>query len=167
MARRRAAPSRSVDRRATTRPRSVVVVVPLPRPLARRVRRVTYVYPRSRVQSTRVVRVPLATPRRRFFLTPVRVVLPAVLPSAQPSSVSIDRGRLNIHSHRQHLRQMRNFEMNRRRYEEHKDAHSKARSGQLSSVRSDRLGIIGAAARRGWSARRLADVAMVSRALGG
>lgn len=167
MARRRAALSRSVDRRATTRPRSVVVVVPLPRPLARRVRRVTYVYPRSRVQSTRVVRVPLAAPRRRFFLTPVRVVLPSVLPSAEPSYVSVDRGRLNIHSRRQQLRQLRRFEMNRRRYEEHKDGRSKARSGQLASVRNDRLGILSAAARSGFSARRLADVAMVVRALGG
>lgn len=182
MARRRAGLSRSYtqversrqfDRLVTQlvvrrRPsRSVVVTVPLPRPLARRVRRVTYVYPRSRVQATRVVRVPLAPKARGFVLRRVLVLLPAVLPSAEPSYVSVDRGRLNIHSRRQQLRQLRRFELNRRRYQEHKDGRHKARNGQLESVSSDRFGIIAEAHRRGLSARRLADAALVSRALTG
>lgn len=150
---------------SVTRPgRTIAVTVPYP-VSAKLSRTVTYPYPKQIQRTSKVVRVELY-PRKQFYrLAKVTVRMPRALPIVRGSYVSIDRNRLNIHSKRQ-LRRLLDAEYNRRRYNEHKSNRRKARNGQLDSVRSDRLGMLAEAQQRGWSARRLADVAMVSRALG-
>ena len=65
------------------------------------------------------------------------------------------------------VRRLLRSEPNRRRYRERKTRRRHARNGQLESVRSDRFGIIANAYYSGASVERVADAALVSRALGG
>lgn len=154
-------------RRASTRRGKVIsLYVPMPVSLARRVRTVPYPYPRQRQLRKNVIRVPLARPGGRFVFKKVRMRVPRVLPLVAASYVSMTDSGLSIHSSRQ-TRRLLDREFNRRRYQEHKTNRRRARHGQLESVRSDRLGMLGAAARAGFGARRMAEVAMVSRGLGG
>lgn len=169
MARRSSARSLPMVRSTNTRlTRTISVVVPVPRSVARRARRVTYAYkfPRPLTRERRVVRVPYFVPRERFVPVRVRLLVPRYLPLVASSYVSMTDSGQAIHSRRQ-IRRLLQREFNRRRYEEHKSNRRKARNGQLESVRSDRLGMLGYAARSGFGPRRMADVAMVSRALGG
>lgn len=156
----------SEARRADTRRRSIVVTVPVPVSVARRARTVIYPYPVQRQLRRRVIRMPFYSPRERFVVKRVKVLLPRVLPALGASYVSVTDSGMAIHSLNQTVRLM-DREFNRRRYQEHKSRQRKARNGQLSSVRADRLGMLGFAARAGFDARRMAEVAMVSRALGG
>lgn len=149
---------------SSTRYNTVVVRVPLPVTL--RVRRVSYAYPTPRQRFRRSIRVPLVVPRERYLMRRVAVRLPAVLPVVPGSYVSTRPGRLTIHSRRQ-FRRLMEREFNRPRERERKGRRRQGRNGQLESVRSDRLGIVAEAVRRGLSAAGVADAAMVSRALGG
>lgn len=146
--------------------RSIAVTIPMPVPLAR-LRTVSYAYPTQVQMRTRNVRIPLKVrPATKFITTKVRVRVPRRLPTVSPSYVSLDRNRLTIHSKRR-LRKLNETEYNRRRYQEFKERSRKARNGQLDSVKADRYGMLGEAYRRGYSIRRLADVALVARAIGG
>lgn len=145
-------------------------------------RTVHYSYPRQRQLNTRVLRTILKSPREKFVPRKFSVVVPKKLPYVKGSYVtahnrmsSAKLGRswnilpspvLSVHSKRQY-RKLMEREYNRKRYSEHKSNGRKARNGQLESVRSDRLGLIGFAVARGYGMRKIADAALVSRALGG
>lgn len=149
-------------------PYSVVPVeVWLPRPVAQRARReiYTYVPPRQIRRKRRVIRYALLRPRAKFVKVKVRLRVPRKLPLARASYVSLDRDRLNIHSTYQHQKAIDRGELNRRRREEGKPGHRKARNGQLDSPRALSYGAVGEAYRRGESIGRIADAAAVARAI--
>lgn len=160
---RRAARYSSVS--STRYPTTVYVTVPVPSYL--RTRTVSYTYPYQYSRARRVVRVPLVVRPTRYELRRIAVRVPRHLPLVKPSYVSLVRGRLNIHSRRQTRVLIQKGEFNRARNEERKGRRRQARNGQLDSVRSDRHGIIAAANAMGLSPQRIADAAMVSRAVGG
>lgn len=100
------------------------------------------------------------TVRRRF-----RVSVPRHSP--RPSYVAVDRrGRVRIYS-RAKTKRLLVREMNRKRYAENKVGRRRARKSvaYLGSLRRDTFGLVGSAHARGASPDRLADAAMVSRAL--
>lgn len=100
-------------------------------------------------------------------MTRVHVRIPHHLPIVPASYVTIDRKRrLNIHSKRRTLSKLLT-ESNVRRYNERKGRKRQARNGQLESINSDRLGIVAEAHHRNLNVNRIADAALVSRALGG
>lgn len=168
------------ERRISRRMTAVRVRVLLPRSIAYKVRRVSYAYPERIQRERRTVRVQLRPKKESYVARNVLVVAPAALPASEGSYVSVRDLRPSVvranaelvhHSRRQFKRLMignrrRPSEYNRRRYEEIKGRHRMARNGQLASVRRDDAGIIGANYRAGVSAARLADAALVSRALG-
>lgn len=169
------------ERRISRRMTAVRVRVLLPRSIAYKVRRVSYTYPDRVQRAKRHVRVDLGRKKAGFVPAAVSVLVPAVLPEAAPSYVSVREARKGavrsrspqlVHHSGRSLRRLmlgtrrRPSEYNRRRYEEVKGRHRMARNGQLASVRRDDAGIVGANYRAGVSAARLADAALVSRALG-
>lgn len=144
---------------------AVVVTTPVPRSLSART--VNYAYPSPMSRARRVVRQALyrGAPRPGYVLRRFVVLLPHHLPRVARSYVSFRPGILNIHSRRQ-ARRLLDREYNRRRYFEKKPNRRKGRNGQLESVRGDRLGLISEAVNRGYGPERVADAAMLSRALG-
>lgn len=164
--------------------RLITVKLALPRPLALRARREVYTYPIP-VQSvlhTRVIRRPLWLPSRAerassrpgalhqvksypWVMTKVRIRVPRRLPAALPSYVSVHRDRINIHSRRQLQALLASGELNRRRYSEHKTNRRKARHGQLDSPGATAFGLVRRAYRSGAGVHRLADAALVARAI--
>lgn len=151
----------------TRRTRTISVTVPLPVSVARRVRTVLYRFPRQQMRRTKTIRRRLVRLPEPYVMKKVKVRVPTVLPRVRKSYVSIDRkNRLNIYSERRTSRLLET-EYNRRRYEEQKGNGRRARNGQLDSIRSDHLGIVAEAAHRNLGVRRVADAALVSRALGG
>lgn len=139
----------------------------LPRPVAYKARREIYTYPlplqvRKRA---RTIRRALRRPSVPMVLAKVRIRVPARLPLARGSYVSLSRGRLNIHSRRQHELLVKRRELNRVRYAEKKTGRRKARHGQLDSPGGLAFGGVAEAFRRGWSVDRIADQALVARAI--
>lgn len=138
----------------------------LPRSVAYKARRKIYPYPHpvQRRLAGRVIRKSLRT-RRDLVPVTVRVRLPARLPLALPSYVSISRGRLNIHSRKQHRALMARNEYNRRRYAEGKGNRRKARNGQLDSPGATAYGAVAHSAARGETISKIADAATAARAV--
>lgn len=126
----------------------------------------TYRNPHQRIHRRRNRRLVLSRPRSRFVPVTFRLSVPSRLPAVRPSYVSLNRGRVNVMNSRA-VRRLLRSEPNRRRYRERKTRRRHARNGQLESVRSDRFGIIANAYYSGASVERVADAALVSRALGG
>lgn len=157
------APSYAQPRRGLT----LSVSVPLPRPIALRARREVYTYPLpSQLRlKRRTLRQPLPLYRGPYINTRVRIRLPARLPTARGSYVSINRGRLNIHSYNALKRLFAAGELNRRRYSEHKSNRRHARNGQLDSPGSGAFGIVARLAASGAPISRIADGALVARAI--
>lgn len=144
----------------------VTLEVFLPRPVALRARREIYPYPyplQKRLKS-RVIRHRLWT-KGPMVKAKVRVRLPRKLPLVRGSYVSLDRGRLNIHSRRQHELLIERRELNRLRKEETKGGRRKARYGQLDSPGATGFGSVAEGYRRGHSVGRIADAALVARAI--
>lgn len=147
--------------------RLITVQALLPRPVAIKARREVYPYPlplQSRKES-RVIRRSLRRRRVPLVLTKVRIRIPRVLPLARGSYVSLNRGRLNIHSRRQHELLIQRGELNRVRKAERKTHRRRARHGQLDSPGALAFGSVDGAYRRGWSVDRIADQALVARAI--
>lgn len=148
----------------------LAVKVYLPRPVARMARRevYTYPYPRQLQKRRHVIRMSLlgslGSSRAEMVPVKVRIRVPRYLPLVRGSYVSLGRGRLNIHSYHQ-LRRLYELEKNRRRYSEGKGNRRKARYGQLDSPGSTRFGSVAEAQRRGLSIDRIADHALVARAI--
>jgi len=159
------------SRRRRRRPRPGGRVIPLrvrvPASIAREVSSRIYTYrsPQQVRPRSRVYRRAFRAPRGRFVPVVARVRVPRYLPKVSGSFVSVDRGRLNVHSRRQHRRLMRR-EYNRVRYSERKSRRSMARLGQLDSRFRDRHGIMGFAVHRESDVGRLADAALFVRSLG-
>lgn len=144
------------------------VDVLMPRSLAARTRREIYPYPfpEQRQLPSRVIRQRLSAPREPVVRTRVRIRLPRHLPLVRGSYVSIRKGVLNVHSSRQLAAAVSRGELNRRRYQERKRHRRRAHHGQLDSPGAGRFGLVGLASRRGRSVGRIADAALVARALG-
>lgn len=142
----------------------------LPSSVSKIVRREVYPYPypSQRQLRGRVIRHKLRRQRERMVRTTVRVRVPAGLPLARPSYVSVERDRLNIHSRKQTRKQNSPMSKNRRRYSHgyrEKDHKRRARYGQLDSPGATRFGSVAEAARRGQSIDRIAEAALASRAI--
>jgi len=153
--------------RALTLPGPVISLrTYLPRSVAQRARRKTYPYPHpvQRSRAGRTIRQKLRT-RRDLVPVIVRVRLPTRLATARPSYVSINRGRLNIHSRKQLRALMARGELNRRRYAEGKGNKRKARNGQLDSPGATTFGSVAEGTRRGATIGQLADMALAARAV--
>lgn len=157
------------------RPYKVITVhTYVPRSIANQARREIYSYPtiKQRSLARRALRLGLITHtdspylREPFHKVPVRIRIPARLPLARGSKVSLSRGRLNIHSIAS-LRRTLQRELNRRRYQEHKTNRRHARHGQLDSPGATRFGLVKRAYEAGFGIRRIADAALVARAMGG
>lgn len=147
--------------------RVISVLAPLPRPVALAARREVYPYPfpmQKRLRS-RVIRRSLRRSSVPMVMAKVRIQVPRRLPLARGSYVSIDRNRLNVHSARQLRRLLLRGEYNRRRYEERKSNRRKARHGQIDSPGAMGFGSVSEAYRRGFSVNRIADAALVARAV--
>lgn len=142
---------------------SVRLQVPLPVSV-RLPRTVNYTYPKQQQRRTKTIRTTLTERRRRYRMVMVKVKVPRTYPYLQPSYVSIDRGRINIHGKRR-TEKLLAKEANRRRYNEHKTRRRKARHGQLESLRNDPYGIVAESVRRGHSIRQIADAALYSRSI--
>lgn len=150
-----------------TRNNSRLISVRVPLPVTLRVRKVSYTYPLQRSRARRTIPVAIRPLRNTRYVTrSVSVRIPNRLPHIPASYVSVRRGALRIHSARQ-TRKILDREFNRRRYMEWKRRRRQAKDGQLESVRRDRHGILGAAEARGYSASRMAEAALIVRALGG
>lgn len=147
--------------------RVLTVKVALPLSVSRRARNEVYTYPmpRQRQRMTRHIRVPLQKRKEPYRVTRIRIALPRVLPSALRSKVAVRAGHLVIYGSRNVERTFQRLELNRRYYGEHKSNVRQARWGQLDSPGADRFGIVAEAARRGLSIGRIADAALVARAL--
>lgn len=146
---------------------TLTVPVYLPRPVALRARRevYTYPYPSQRRLKARTIRLRLRRSHAPLVYTKVRIKMPRRLPLARGSYVSITDKWLNIHSRKQHAKALSRYELNRRRYTEGKSNRRKGRHGQLDSPGADAFGSVAEAARRGLGVNRLADAAMVARAI--
>lgn len=117
----------------------------------------------QRQHRNRHITVPLRRSRRRFIRRRFRLRVPKA--PVRTAYMSLDRfNRLRIYSARSTARLLAT-EHNRRRRNERKSRRRKGNIGQLDSVRSDRFGIIGRAASRHRSPGRVADAAMLSRAI--
>lgn len=149
-------------------PESVITVVGyLPRPVARRARREVYPYPlplQKRLRS-RVIRRSLRRSSAPLVRAKVRIKVPHRLPLSRGSYVSLSRGRLNVHSYRQYKAALAAGELNRRRYDERKGHRRKARYGQLDSPGALAFGSVAESYRRGQSVSRIADAALIARAI--
>lgn len=147
--------------------RVFTVTTYLPRPVAYKVRReiYPYPYPNQLQKRGRVIRLALRPSRVPYVKAKVRIRLPRQLPLVRGSYVSLTGDRLNIHSYRQVKGLINAQEFNRRRYSEYKRNHRKASHGQLDSRGSQRLGLVANASRRGYSIDKIADAALVARAL--
>lgn len=147
--------------------KTITLSVPLPLPVALRARReiYTYPYPMQKRLHGRTIRKVIPRSSRRYVMTKVRVRVPARLPLTRGSYVSISRGRLNIHSRKQLAAAVSRGETNRRRYQEAKRNRRKASHGQLDSPRALQYGIVSRLVKQGASASRIADGALVARAL--
>lgn len=145
---------------------TLTVQLYLPRPVALRARREIYNYPQpfNLVSLRRTRRLPLRQSRHPMVLTKVRISIPRKLPLTRGSYTSLSRNRLNIHSYRQYQAAMQT-ELNRKRYEERKSGKRHARHGQLNSPGALHHGIVAEAYRRGQSVSRIADAALVARAI--
>lgn len=150
-----------------TRSRVFTVTTFLPRSVANIARREIYPYPiPKQIQKRgRVIRLSLRPTRGRYVKTKVRIRVPLHLPLVRGSMVSLDRNRINIHSHYQLRRALDAQELNRRRYSEYKRNKRKASHGQIDSGGSQRFGAVAHAYRRGASIDQIADAALVARAL--
>lgn len=126
-------------------PRTVVAVPPRP-------------YPPRTAQRIEL-RDPKKTVKRR-----VRVIIPKRMRAARKAYVMWRPGQLTIYGQRATERILAD-EYNRRRRSEIKSRRRRYSTGQLASVGSDRLGLLGAGVRAGRSARELEDAAMVARAI--
>lgn len=153
------------------RPRfGTVLAVPalLPRPVALRARREVYSYPfpSQKRRARRAIRLSLRVHGRHPYVhTMVRIRLPRTLPLVSSSYVSFTPTRLNIHSARQLRNVVDRRELNRYRYLEKKSHRRRARYGQLDSPGADAFGSVAASAARGLSVQRVADAALVARAI--
>lgn len=144
----------------------------LPRSMAYQARRKVYTYPSpfSQALQRRTLRYNLRLPRDPLVKAKVRIRVPTVLPTVRGSYVSLStrngRMRLNVHSQRQHRAALAAGETNRRRYQEGKRARRYASHGQLESRGARRFGLVAASYARGESPRKIADAALVARAIG-
>lgn len=151
--------------------RILTVKVYLPRPIARQVRREVYTYPQpAQMRKARHVMrysllAGLSSGSARFVPAKVRIRVPTRLPLVRGSYVSLRRGMLNIHSAQQLRSTLAKGELNVRRYSERKTNRRKARHGQLDSPGARRFGLVAEAYRRGKSVDRIADAALVARAI--
>ncbi|WNK12884.1 MAG: hypothetical protein [Microvirus sp.] len=166
--------------------RTLTVSTSLPLSVALRARKEVYTYPkpnqkrkRARVIRHALLLAPAAGRRNQtknklgriilpndpFVETKVKILVPNRLPKAEPSYVSVRRGKLNIHSVNQLDRALRAEELNRRRYQENKGNHRKARHGQLDSPGSLAYGLVAYAAKKNLSIKRIADAALVARSI--
>lgn len=159
------------DQRSWRSSRILTVKVYLPRPVARQVRRevYTYPYPAQMRKARHVLRYSLLgshAPRSVAWVpAKVRVRIPTRLPLVRGSYVSLRRGMLNIHSAQQLRSTLAKGELNARRYSERKTNKRRARHGQLDSPGARHLGLVAEAYRRGASVDRVADAALVARAI--
>lgn len=147
----------------------------LPRSIANQARREIYTYPtiKQRRLTRRALRLGLITHGDSHYLREpwhkvrVRIRLPLRLPLARGSKVALRRGQLVIHSAANLRRQLERRELNRRRYMEGKGNHRSARHGQLDSPGATRFGLVKRAYEAGFGIKRIADAALVARAIGG
>lgn len=148
--------------------RTLYVTTLLPRSVAYKARREIYPYPYPKPLQKRGRTIRLSLRRRSGPLVKatVAISLPRQLPVVRGSYVSLGRNRLNIHSRNQVRKVLDAQEFNRRRYVERKGNVRKARYGQLESRGSRRFGLVAAALRRGDSIDKIADAALVARAIG-
>ena len=124
--------------------------------------------PKQQQRRTRAVTVPLGSKRgRRMIRRTVRLIAPrsALRMRLAPTYVIARSNSLRIQPEVRALAILER-EMNRKWRLERKRRRRKYHHGQLESVRSDRLDMVGSAIRRGSDIRTVADAAMVSRALG-
>lgn len=150
--------------------RVITVPVRLPLSIANIARKEVYPYPmiNQKRLARRALRANLVLPSRRrekWISTKVRIALPGLLPIADGSMVSLDRGRLTVHS-TSALKKKLQREPNRRRYQERKSNRRSARNGQLDSPGALRHGLVAKAFAEGGSIGRIADAALVARAFG-
>lgn len=154
--------------------RLITVPTYLPRSVANQARREIYSYPgmQQRRLYKRALRVHLIAhgDTKRYLREPwhpvrVRIRVPLRLPLAAGSKVSLSRSRLTIHSVNSLRRSIERLEFNRRRYVEHKTNRRRARHGQLDSPGALSFGLVAHALGRGASIGRIADAALVARAI--
>lgn len=139
----------------------------LPEAVAYNARRKVYAYPLplQRQLRGRVIRKPLKELRTKYVPAKVRIRVPEKLPLARASYVSIRRNNLNVHSRNQTARLFDVGELNRRRYQEFKGNSRRAGYGQLDSPGSTAFGIVAHTARRTRDIAKIADAALVARAV--
>lgn len=139
----------------------------LPLSVALQARNKVYPYPiptQKRLRG-RTIRLALTPPRQPMVRTKVRIRLPRILPRVRGSYVSLRRGVLSVHSKRQLNAALAGGALNTRFYQEHKTNHRKGRHGQLDSPGARAFGSVAEAYRRGWSIGKIADAALVARAV--
>lgn len=156
-----------IDSRTNTSHRLLSVSAFVPRSMVSQTRREIYPYPHPLAlqKRGRAIRIPMALRNEPYVKTRVRIRLPKRLPLVRGSYVSITPERLTIHSRNQLHRAIASGERNRHRYVERKTNHRFGRHGQLESRGSAAYGLVAFAARKGWSANRIADQALVARAI--
>lgn len=151
--------------------RTVSVSVLLPRSIAQEARREVYSYPfpKQRQLRRRTLRYNLNYYHEPYVRTKVRIRVPRVLPLVRRSYVSLSgiRPRLSIYSSAATNSAIERGELNRARYLDGKSNRRKARNGQLDSPGANAYGILGRSVKAGMSIARLADSALVARAMSG
>jgi len=155
--------------RTSSRTYTQTVTVPVPRNIDIPTRPLPYPPPRQASSWNRARRLNLRQPgareEPRFRLARVRIAVPRRLPRPRPSVTAVTPNRISVYTRRR-TRALLARENNRRRNNERKERRRRPQHGQIDSVRADRAGMLAYGAQRGYSASRMADIALVSRAFG-
>lgn len=153
---------------------SNILTVPtlLPPAVAVKARRKIYTYPGIALAPLmwgRTRQLPLQKrSRQRLVPVAVRIRVPRRLPSVPSHMVTFypSRGYATVHSRKQIAAAVAApGELNRRRYAERKDYRRRARNGQLLAPGALAFGSVSALTRLGADPRRIADAALVARAI--
>lgn len=139
----------------------------LPVSLALQTRRKIYTYPspNQRQLQRRNLRHTLKRPREKTIPTVVKIRVPRTLPLVKRSMVDWRNGKTIIRSKLATDRVIHRGEQNRARKQERKGGYRRANHGQPDSPGAHNHGLVAEALYRGLSPNRIADAALVARAI--
>ena len=157
--------ARSRNKRRRNNAVSVTINVPY-RYASRIPRRVSFRRAPRFLAPARTRRLSVAPMRGRKVRRRVRVVVPRRVPPSHKGYLMWRPGSLTIYNRRSTENALLSFD-NRKRNKEVKRRRRRKSDGQAHALRRDRFGIIGDGLARNVGAKRLNDLAMVVRALGG